>query len=106
MQATSRQVLGLCGHLSLSLDSMDYFWFTNFLGPPSNSHSLRVKEESYGSAVLEWSRPYIPGRSDLYYDIYISDSKLSGTYVKFNSYPIVRDSAMVERVLNPLPGIM
>ena len=72
------------------------------LGSPSNCRALRVKEESYGSAVLEWSRPYIPGRPDLYYDVYISNSELSGKYVKFNSYPIASDSARMEYTVTGL----
>ena len=58
-----------------------------------------MTEESYSSAVLEWSRPYIPGRHDLYYDVYISNS---GKYVKFNSYPVVSDSARVRYTLTGL----
>ena len=61
-----------------------------------------MKEESHGSAVLEWSRPYIPGRPDLYYDVYIKDSELSEKYMKSNSYPVVSDSAKVQYALTGL----
>jgi len=61
-----------------------------------------VKETTQGRVVLEWSRPYIPGRHDLYYDVYISESRDTGNYVKFNRYHIISDSARVEYILSGL----
>jgi len=61
-----------------------------------------LKEATLEKIVLEWSRPYIPGRLDLYYDIYIRESGNTGNYVKFNRYPIISDSAKVEYTLSGL----
>jgi len=78
-----------------------YILAYKLLGAPSDCRDLRVKETPQGG-VLEWSRPYIPGRLDLYYDVYISESGNTGNDVKFNKYPIVSDSARVEYTLSGL----
>ncbi len=55
-----------------------------------------------GDVTLHWTRPIIPGRHDLYFDVFISSGLYlaSTTFNKHNAHPIASDSATVEYTLS------